>query len=1365
MRVTQKGKIYKLQHLLITMKSKKVMILFCCLFLSVLLIGSVSAWNFDDVLIEGNINPNTGYPNLEIKNCALWAGTCLVQGETLFEGKLQEHTETCGIDCYSKMEITHSGGILIDDIEFRTIKDDGSYVVQPIRSYNFEYEAELPEYETTCEMIDGNESCTTIQTGTYAGFLNYNIGEELTEGNYELYLRGEKKPTRTVDWVIQIKGRWLNSWAYWGGYDFTDYEYLLTEDNLTISSGTTILGGNKLYNQVYIDVDAILEINSTIGYLNITAYNVTIFGNVTGTGKSNNTGGASGGSGGALGSSTDAGNGGNGDNSGSTGGFGGTGGRFQDGTFNAGGNGGASASVIGTETGINEETISGLGGGAGGGGGGSSGTSGAQNGDTGSSGTNSRGGATIKINSGLLYINGKISMNGATGGDGGDGKSASAQDSSSGGGGGGAGGSGGQIILQGVNVNISNSILNTAGGSGGSGGSGGGSATYGDGGSGSSGATGSGGRIKVFYGTLDNSSMTGTSSTTYFNQISSVGVITLNSPEDNFISQLNEIEFNTTVNITGGATIANISLWHNSSGVFQEEQAYSFLNEIYDLTDDSSINTSLWRVESTGSATTGEDTNSLFTSINIDQDSINWYSKVESISIPTDLNNIMKIVINAKVLQSVQAGRSGTSTAKLTVFGNDIIIVSGGESSSSSDISEWLIVRNGNDFDIYDDNIFNLTITPTDTNISIYSNVNLAGGSGFAVSKSDIYNMTYETGTSVTTIITSSITGNTLWGIQACDSDGDCGFSENRTVLVDIIPPNITLTSPLGIIESIAIGNNLSVNWTVSDTNLDSCWFDYNNINTTVNCAANNYSFTTIDGQQSLIFYANDTVGNLGSNTTSWTYIIAEINQTFNNPAIELSFENFELFVNASEVITQTLLNYNGTNYVSNLLSLGGGIYHITSTIQIPAFDSNVNVSFFYNITTTSTSDILLPVRLQEVRVLNVGNCTDFDNLIMNLSLFDERTLEDITGTIEFDLEILNEIDNSLLNKLSTIFTDIHNTEVCTDINLSAGNYIYALELRYYSGNDTTNVFSYVPEFYHIQQGDVANLPQTINLYSLNVNESTEFTIFYRDNDYIARENVLFQIQRKYVDEGIFRVIEIPITSSEGSAVGHFDLNNYKYRITVTENGEVLNVFDNPSIRCESELSGICEIRLKGLASVPSTEFTSDLVDFFYTVDQTNDSVIVDFSIPSGESLTVNIVMIQSSAFADDTIICNQSIVTSAGQVECDISSSIGDSSVSIKITSAGTVQGLLKATFQEDLNSNFLLNNYFIGAVMLMTLILMFISSPPLMIGASVFGVIFLGLIFILKSSSIGLFLGAISWLIVSAIIILTKLNKKAEQ
>ncbi len=74
-----------------------------------------------------------------------------------------------------------------------------------------------------------------------------------------------------------------------------------------------------------------------------------------------------------------------------------------------------------------------------------------------------------------------------------------------------------------------------------------------------------------------------------------------------------------------------------------------------------------------------------------------------------------------------------------------------------------------------------------------------------------------------------------LWGVQACDSDGDCGFSlVNRTLVTDTLDPETAIIAPVGQLTTNAIGDSENLNWTVSDTNLDSCWFDYNTTNITV---------------------------------------------------------------------------------------------------------------------------------------------------------------------------------------------------------------------------------------------------------------------------------------------------------------------------------------------------------------------------------------------------------------------------------------------------------------------------------------------------------------------------------------------------
>lgn len=671
---------------------------------------------------------------------------------------------------------------------------------------------------------------------------------------------------------------------------------------------------------------------------------------------------------------------------------------------------------------------------------------------------------------------------------------------------------------------------------------------------------------------------------------------------------------------------------------------------------------------------------------------------------------------------------------------------------TSQDFSANSTVNNGD--------ITNSTLRVWFINNTLHSEIlNLTSGQ-------DLTNTTFFT-------VTGLIHGTYVWNVFTDFNNGTDTLTNwsltNNTLNVDLNPPEIVITSPNGTTPYFILGNNETLNTTITDALLDTCWYDYNGVNITIpGCASgvdNIISFLLEVDNYDLTVYANDSGNAISSELTTWEYQVLEKANIFNNPVVGGAIEPFQLDVNTSESITSAILIHNGTSFTTNLLFLGGDAYEITSNIVMPILSSDANVSFNYNITLSGGDVIPTNTSIQEIAILDIADCSTFSNLLFNLSLFDERTLVDINGTIEFDLDILNAGDFSSVFQSSITLDNVHEGLVCSDLNITSGNYVYNLELRYFSSPDNGTTFTHVPEFYHIQRSPISNLPQTILLFDLNINESTEFTIHYKDDSFLPRENVLLQILRRYVGEGLFRTVEIPITSSEGTTVAHFDLNNYKYKIIASQNGVVLNTFNNPSIRCESELSGICEIFLSGATAAQNVDAVSNLKDFFYQVDQTNDSIIVDYAIPSGESTTTVIQMTQTSPFTDPTIICDQTIVSSAGSVECFISPSIGDSAVEITIFSNSINQANLRATFQEDLQAGFLLSNYFIAAMMMMFLILMFASSPQMMMTSAIFGFAYLGFVFLLKSSSVGLVVGAITWLILAVAIILIKMNKKEEQ
>ena len=200
------------------------------LLLGIFLVSLVSALSFDnfkyqkDITFDGHsIIGNKlleEYKPLQIKNA-------FGLGKTLFEGYISQHNNTCGINCLSTIEINlPEDGVLIEDIRFKTLQKDNSWIIQSVRNYQLSYLGRIDDYKTECingkQIISPNGTisipkiCNQIKTGSHQGQIDYKLGEKLPKGIYTLKINAQKKPSRTVDWQIKTEGIWLDSWATWG---------------------------------------------------------------------------------------------------------------------------------------------------------------------------------------------------------------------------------------------------------------------------------------------------------------------------------------------------------------------------------------------------------------------------------------------------------------------------------------------------------------------------------------------------------------------------------------------------------------------------------------------------------------------------------------------------------------------------------------------------------------------------------------------------------------------------------------------------------------------------------------------------------------------------------------------------------------------------------------------------------------------------------------------------------------------------------------------------------------------------------------------------------------------------------------------
>lgn len=274
---------------------------------------------------------------------------------------------------------------------------------------------------------------------------------------------------------------------------------------------------------------------------------------------------------------------------------------------------------------------------------------------------------------------------------------------------------------------------------------------------------------------------------------------------------------------------------------------------------------------------------------------------------------------------------------------------------------------------------FNWTVFPTNVNISnstllIYNN----SGLFFNTSGSDITtylgNESYNYSKSVT--LTSN--QNYSWRVLTCYRNSsthiNCTYSTtNRTIDIDNTSPSLSLIYPTSTTYST---NSLGLNYTVSDRNLQTCWYSNNSgiTNYTITCGNNATAVTASEGNNTWRVYANDSAGNQNSSSVTFSvdstaplisfYYNSEINATtisrnninINTRITETNFANMSvrlyngsnslLFTNRSYTNISSSTCYQETTTVATACGgLSTGTYY-GQDISVNNYDGNWNTEY-----------------------------------------------------------------------------------------------------------------------------------------------------------------------------------------------------------------------------------------------------------------------------------------------------------------------------------------------------------------------------------------------------------------------------------
>jgi len=467
----------------------------------------------------------------------------------------------------------------------------------------------------------------------------------------------------------------------------------------------------------------------------------------------------------------------------------------------------------------------------------------------------------------------------------------------------------------------------------------------------------------------------------------------------------------------------------------------------------------------------------------------------------------------------------------------------------------------------------------------------------------------------------------------------------------------------------------------------------------------------------------------------------------FNDDVLEFSNQDYQInstIYSGYQISTINLFYNNSNNYGTATQS--GSVWTLDESLITPDLITSDNITFLWNVVLDDGSEFNSTSYTQQVQIFGLDNCSIYNYQIFNITLFDEEVVTMIADEEEPRIKVSFEISNlagSNFANYSAVFRNITPSLICLADDLTGTNYRLDGVIEYSSSGRST-------EFYNMQNYSLTNNTANVSipLYNINSTDGQEFKITYKDSNFVPIENAILDIQRKYIDEGIFRTVERPKTGAEGYTIAHLVTSDIIYNILVMVEGRVVATFENVVADCQNPTLETCEVNLNsyGSSTMPS-DFTDD-EDFTFTLDYNHTSRLVRsiFSIPSGGVSTVELNVTLYDTLGT-TEVCSDSLLASGGTLSCTVPDSFGNSTVIASLYKDGSFKGrgiLRLSTKPSDIyGSNIILiamlvflvfvgigassdNPYFMGIVLIIGSIVLIglnlIYSPTLIgIGATV--------------------------------------------
>ena len=488
------------------------------------------------------------------------------------------------------------------------------------------------------------------------------------------------------------------------------------------------------------------------------------------------------------------------------------------------------------------------------------------------------------------------------------------------------------------------------------------------------------------------------------------------------------------------------------------------------------------------------------------------------------------------------------------------------------------------------------------------------------------------------TFTTSLGEGDHDWYFETCDAYA-CINTEIRNLTVNTIAPIVNNAENITDLVVFSLPVNSTWNYTATDTNIDSCYWNSTEDPTynieTCNASITNAEWTT-GGNKTLQYCANDTFGWETCNE-AWVYVYyVNYTQTEDlDPVGEGTNVTFDLNVSLNSIATTIAnLKLNDSFYDYDSRSCTTDYCYFKKSVVVPdgygnttGFPQLWNWNFTIDGITTNTTTADTNVTVYE---LAVDDCSSYGDVILNITMNDEEANTQVNGTlgsnIELDLLLTSTTNSSFTLTYNNTWVNDTNVAVCIPSNILNNSEYY---IDFDIGFDSTDR---VWEFFFLDDG-VLNSTKvfddqtdyTIDLMDLLTTDSTSFLFNYFDQDGLTVDDIIVHTFRKYIGEGLFREIERSQADENGDTIVHLVEEDVIYYFLITQYGVPLYTSSTYTALCQATP---CSIQLE--AGGESAEFTTDydLVEggsYTLTSDVSSRTVTLDYLLDTAQEVNVTV--------------------------------------------------------------------------------------------------------------------------------------------